>query len=523
MLHLFPYYLALIVIIVLLTMLAKKLKIAYPILLVLAGLGISFVPGLPVSQIDPELIFVIFLPPLLYEAAWAISWKNLWKWRRIIGSFAFVVVFLTSLAVAWVSSLYIPGFTLALGFLLGAIVSPPDAVSTGAILKFVKLPKRMASILEGESLLNDASSLIIFRFSLIAVSTGHFIWQDAVLSFGWMVLGGVATGLAVGYAFFKLHRLLPTDANTDLVFTLVAPYIMYIVAESVDCSGVLSVVSGGLFLAQRNQLFLSSTSRLRAINVWESVGFVLNGLVFILIGLELPQITTDLEGLRLLTAIGYGLLITLVLMVIRLIAAYGAVVVTYVAKYVITVADTSNPGIKGPFILGWAGMRGVLSLAAALSIPIHVSEGTLFPQRNLILFITFIVILSTLLIQGLTLPYFIRRFNLPDVDHPVSEEEDYQRLYKKLATESLAYMQTQYNKLGSDQPALLQSISNWEERIELHNAEEDPSDQKMIYRQLLDQQRKLLHEWNMDPATDETVIRRHFQRLDLEEEKLRYI
>lgn len=203
MLDLFPYYLALIVTIVLLIMLANKIRVAYPILLVLAGLVISFVPSLPTVQIDPELIFIIFLPPLLYEAAWAISWKELWKWRRIVSSFAFLIVFLTSLAVAWVSSKFIPGFTLALGFLLGGIVSPPDAVSTGAILKFVKVPKRMESILEGESLLNDASSLIIFQFALTAVSTGQFIFADAASSFSWMVLGGVSIGLAVAFVFLN--------------------------------------------------------------------------------------------------------------------------------------------------------------------------------------------------------------------------------------------------------------------------------------------------------------------------------
>ncbi len=171
----FPFYLTLIIIIVLLIMLANKIKVAYPVLLVIAGLVISTIPNIPVIKIDPELIFIIFLPPLLYEAAWTISWKELWKWRRIIGSFAFIVVFLTATTVAFVANHFIPGFSLALGFLLGGIVSPPDAVSAGAILKFVKVPKRMSSILEGESLLNDASSLIIFRFAMIAVATGQFI------------------------------------------------------------------------------------------------------------------------------------------------------------------------------------------------------------------------------------------------------------------------------------------------------------------------------------------------------------
>jgi CPA1 family monovalent cation:H+ antiporter len=200
---LLPFLLAMIAVIVLLNMFAAKLKIAYPILLVVGGLAISFIPGLPVIKIDPDLIFFIFLPPLLFEAAWSISFKEMKKWWRIIGSFAFLVVFFTALSVALVTNYYIPGFTIALGFLLGGIVSPPDAVSTGAITKFVSIPKSTATILEGESLLNDASSLIIFRFALVAVGTGQFVWQDATMSFFWMVIGGTGIGLLLGWIFVK--------------------------------------------------------------------------------------------------------------------------------------------------------------------------------------------------------------------------------------------------------------------------------------------------------------------------------
>ena len=522
MLHLFPFYLGLIVAIVLLIMLANRIRVAYPILLVLAGLAISFVPGLPSIQINPELIFVIFLPPLLYEAAWAISWKELWKWRRIIGSFAFLIVFLTAFAVAWASSRFIPGFTLALGFLLGGIVSPPDAVSTGAILNFVKIPKRMESILEGESLLNDAASLIIFQFALIAVSTGQFSAQDAALNFSWMVLGGAGVGLAIAYVFFKMHKLLPTDANTDLVFTLIAPYLMYIAAESVHSSGVLSVVSGGLFLAQRRHLFLNSSSRLRATNVWESLSFILNGLVFMLIGLDLPEIIAGLDGVSIASAIGYGILITLVLIISRLLSAYGALVVTMIARNFITVADARYPGVKGPFILGWAGMRGVVSLAAALSIPVQLSHGTAFPQRNLILFITFVVILLTLVVQGLTLPYFIRTFNLPDTDHHLPEEEDYHNMYKKLAADSLVYLKTHYATELNEHPALQQLVRKWEDSTQLLDDELQIADHKTIYLQMLNQQRHWLRAWNKNPATNEEVVRRHLLRLDLEEERIHY-
>src|SRR3982751_3254081 len=207
-----PFLLALIVAIVLIEMLATKLRIAYPVLLVVAGLFIGFIPGLPNVQVDPDMIFFIFLPPLLFEACWAISFKEMKKWYRIIGSFAFLVVLFTALAVAVVANHYIPGFSIALGFLLGGIVSPPDAVSTSAITKFVKIPMTTATILEGESLLNDASSLIIFRFALVAVGTGQFIWQEAATSFLWMVLGGAGIGLLLGWIFVQVHKYLPTDA-----------------------------------------------------------------------------------------------------------------------------------------------------------------------------------------------------------------------------------------------------------------------------------------------------------------------
>jgi NhaP-type Na+/H+ or K+/H+ antiporter len=194
MIEIFTFGLCLIMAIILIVMFANKFKVAYSILLVVAGLIIGFFPNIPSLHIEPELIFIIFLPPLLFEAAWAISWKELWRWRRIISSFAFVVVFLTAMSVAVAANYFIPGFSLALGFLLGGIVSPPDAVSAGAILKFVKVPRTLSSILQGESLLNDASSLIIFRFAMIAVATGQFIWFEAAANFAWMIIGGIGIG-----------------------------------------------------------------------------------------------------------------------------------------------------------------------------------------------------------------------------------------------------------------------------------------------------------------------------------------
>ncbi|PBJ15870.1 Na+/H+ antiporter [Flavobacterium sp. ACN6] len=523
MLENFPFYLGILIVILLLIMLANRIKVAYPVLLVLAGLAISFIPGVPVVNIEPELIFFIFLPPLLYEAAWKISWKEMWRWRRIITSFAFVVVFLSALSVALVANYIIPGFSLALGFLLGGIVSPPDAVSAGAILKFVKLPRTISSILEGESLLNDASSLIIFRFAMIAVATQQFIFYKAALSFSWMIFGGVTIGLLIGWLFMKAHKYLPTDANADIVLSLLTPYIIYLAAEEVHSSGVLAVVSGGLLLSNNRHRFLSSKSRLQGINVWESLCFILNGLVFMLIGLDLPQITRGLEEVTIATAIGYGILITFVLIISRILSSYGAVIVTLIARNFITVADSRNPGFKTPFILGWTGMRGVVSLAAALSIPVYLNNGNGFPQRNLILFITFIVILLTLLIQGLTLPYFIKKIKFK-IDDDLPRDLAFNLLRKELAEHASDYLRVKYSDQIQNNPSLQQLIQKWEQHSNGIDDESIGTELKDIYLDLLNQQRKWLINKNKEDQTlDEAVIRRQMHYLDIEEEKLRFI
>ncbi|WP_336690783.1 MULTISPECIES: Na+/H+ antiporter [unclassified Chryseobacterium] len=522
----FPFYLSLILAIVFIIMIANKIRVAYPVLLVIAGLLISFIPNVPIIRIDPELIFIIFLPPLLYEAAWAISWKELWKWRRIIGSFAFVVVFLTATTVAFVANHFIPGFSLALGFLLGGIVSPPDAVSAGAILKFVKVQKRLSSILEGESLLNDASSLIIFRFAMIAVATGQFIWQDAVFSFSWMLIGGIGIGLIIGWLFMKGHKLLPTDANMDTILTIVAPYLMYIAAEEAHSSGVLAVVSGGLLLSNNRHNFLSTSSRLRGLNVWESLSFVLNGLVFILIGLDLPEITSGLGEVSIYAAVGYGLLVTAVLIVVRILSAYGAVVVTLIARNFITVADNRSPGFKAPILLGWTGMRGVVSLAAALSIPVKLyHNGPDFPQRNLILFITFIVILTTLLVQGLTLPYLIRKMEIPSYNDHLPEDEAEELIRREMAKMTLEHLRQNHGELLQKSMFLQQIHEKWKGKVEKESDIKLSSEIKDAYLDVLNAQRIWLIEQNYDKKQhfDEDLIRRHLVKIDLEEERLSLI
>jgi Na+/H+ antiporter len=524
---LLPFLLAMVAAIVLLNMWATKLKIAYPILLVVAGLLVSFIPGLPVLRIDPDLIFFIFLPPLLCEAAWSISFKEMKKWWRIIGSFAFLVVFFTALSVAIATNYFIPGFSIAIGFLLGGIVSPPDAVSTGAIMKFVKIPKSTSAILEGESLLNDASSLIIFRFALVAVGTGQFIWQDASLSFMWMVFGGTAIGLILAWLFVQAHKRLPTDAPSDIALTLITPYAMYWGAEQLHSSGVLAVVAGSLYMSSKRLVFLNSASRIMGYSVWESFVFILNGVVFLIIGLELPEIVGGLraEGIPLHTSIGYGIVVTGILIAARMISSYAAMIATLLFRpSVAPKASSSKMRFAMPLLLGWTGMRGVVSLAAALTIPVSLDNGLPFPHRNLILFITFVVILLTLLVQGLTLPYLIKRSRL--FSGSLSEEsEEHTRLKMKQGLKQHVY-ETLKNRYENDlhgHAGIERILKHWEERAKATEDDWMNEKTKVIFVELLEIQRQYLVELNKDVAINEEIIRQQLYQIDLEEERLKIV
>ncbi|SDD30002.1 sodium/proton antiporter, CPA1 family [Mucilaginibacter pineti] len=521
--ELLPFVLALIGLVVLIEMFASKIKVAYPILLVVAGLAISCVPGLPPIHIDPNMIFFIFLPPLLFEAAWSISLKELKKWYRIIGSFAFIVVFFTAISVAVFTNYFIPGFSLALGFLLGGIVSPPDAVSTGAILKFVKVPKSTSSILEGESLLNDASSLIIFRFAMVAVATGQFIWSDAILSFSWMILGGAVIGLVLAWLFVQAHKRLPTDAPSDIVFTLIEPYALYWVAEQLHSSGVLAVVFGGLYLSNRRMVFLNSTSRVKGFSVWESFVFILNGIVFMLIGLDMPEIVNGLKekGIPLSTAIQYGVGVTVILIVVRIIASFGALISTFLFRR--EIFKRMNP--KGmwmrPFMLGWTGMRGVVSLASAFAIPIQLNNGLEFPHRSLILFITFVVILLTLIVQGLTLPYILKRTSKFFVDEENGSEKIELDLKRSLYAHSVGILKNKYTEQLLSRPLLASTLNQWEQKMKVTDEEIMDGEHRRIYIELLEHQRTFILEQNKNIDLDEDIVRKQLYLIDLEEEKIK--
>lgn len=522
----FIQYIFLVLVILALVMIANKLRLAYPIVLVLGGLALSFTSRFANIAIDPDLVFFIFLPPLLYEAAWQVSWKEFWRWRRLIASFAFPIVIITACVIAFASYAIIPGFTLALGFLLGGIVSPPDAISATTIMRRVNVPKSLVSIIEGESLLNDASSLIVFRFALAAIITGQFAFQEAALSFVIVIVMGIVVGLLIGLVFYAVHRWLPTTSSIEIVLSLVIPYCMYYVAESFHFSGVLAVVSGGLFLSSRRQTLLNFRSRIEGVNVWDNLVFVLNGLIFLLIGLQLRSIAQQLGDISLGKAIWYGLVISLVLIASRLVCTFGASAFSTFMSRFITVAD-DHPGWRNPLIFGWSGMRGVVSLAAALSIPLMVSEGQPFPFRNLILFITFIVILVTLVFQGLTLPWVIRTVKPEDKYSTISEPQQEIIIQRKIAEASLNFLTQKYGRERVQNEHLQNLFTKLQTDLksldgEFQEAKEDSLvEYERVYLEVLERRRRLLNEMNRSEDFDEELIRKYLSLIDMEEFEIR--
>lgn len=512
-----------------LVMLGQKLRISYPIFLVIGGLIISLIPGIPPITIDPDLVFLIFLPPLLYEAAWYTSWNDFWKMRRSISLLGFGLVLFTSCIIAYFSSMMIPGFTLALGFLLGGIISPPDAVAATSVLKGLKIPKRIVTILEGESLVNDASSLIVFRFALAAVLSGNFVFQKAATSFFMVTIMGIVIGLVVAHLFYAIHRWLPTSPNIDTALTFMAPYFMYISAEQFHYSGVMAVVTGGLFLSYRSHEIFNYHSRIQTTHVWATVAFILNGLVFILIGLQLPVIINGLTDYSFAVAIKYGLIISALTILIRIVWVYpGTFLPRWLSKKIR--AREKAPSVGGVFLVSWAGMRGVVSLASALSIPLTLN-GAPFPERNLILFITFIVILVTLVVQGLSLPFLIKKIKFTEMDEVLPEEEQEAGIHLRLTKMALQTLTERYpseikeNELVNNLKHQLENdISLTSQRIESLECNETEKEEIELYNRvlidLIKVQRHELVVLRKERAYGDELLRKQTEQLDLNEARL---
>lgn len=513
--------------IAMLTMISNKLKVSYPILLVVSGLVISLIPGTPVIRLEPDIVFLIFLPPILYSAAWNTSWHDFWKNKRPISLLAFGLVIFTSAAVALVSNAVIPDFPLAYGFLLGGIISPPDAVAATSVLQGLKIPKRVVTVLEGESLVNDASSLIVFRFALAAIITGQFEFWNAGKSFLLVAGMGILFGVAIAFIIYYVHRFFPTTPSIDAAITLITPYIMYISAEHFHFSGVLAVVSGGLFLTYRSAEIFTYETRLHVAGLWETLIFLINGFVFILIGLQLPEIIKGLGNYSVAQAILYALIISMLTIIIRIIWVFpGAYIPRILFKSIRT--DEPRPSWQTVFLVAWSGMRGVVSLASALAIPLTLS-GQAFPHRNLILFITFVVILVTLVLQGLSLKPLIRRLKIEEGD-PKAEELAMLSLRIRLAESVLSYLDTNYpNEVEKHEP--YKRVRDRYERMvditkrKLESGDNEPeADFLPHYRQMLLElihiRRRELNYLRHKGEYSEELIRDREWELDLEEARL---
>ena len=402
----------LLVAIVALATIATRLRIPYAVLLVIGGLVLGFVPGLPRIMLDPELILVLFLPPLIYYSAWLTSWHEFRANLRPILLLAIGLVLVTTIIIAIVAHA-IAGLSWPVAFVLGVVVSPTDAVAASATAKLLGLARRIVTVIEGESMVNDATGLVVYRFAVAAVVTGSFsLWQGS-LQLVVVSLGGLLIGLLISWPVAWLHRHLD-DAPIEITITLLTPYAAYLVADALQVSGVLAVLSAGLYLSRQSSRFFSSNTRLQANAVWNVLVFLLNGLVFLLIGLQLPGILESIAGRSLLTLTWEALFISLTVIAVRIAWVFPAAYLPRLVSPRLRERDP-YPGWRQVAMVAWIGMRGGLSLAAALALPLTLTGGVPFPQRDLVIFFTFSVILVTLVGQGLSLGPVIRLLGLePD-------------------------------------------------------------------------------------------------------------
>jgi len=513
-----------------LTMLSEKLRISYPIFLVIAGLLISFIPGIPHITLEPDWVFLLFLPPLLYSAAWNTSWKDFWFFKRSIGLLAIGLVVFTATAVAYLSNAMIPDFTLAMGFVLGGIISPPDAVAATSVLQGLKIPRRVVTILEGESLVNDASSLIVFRVALATLMTGQFVFWKAGLDFFLVAIMGVVIGLSIAYVLYLVHKTFPTTSSIDTALTFIAPYLMYISAEHFHFSGVLATVSGGLFLSYRSNEIFTYNSRMQSQYVWDTVVFLLNGIVFIMIGLQLPDIIEGLGKNSIGEAVFYSVVISIVTILIRIIWVFPSAYLPRILSPGIRERE-ERPSWQPVFIVAWSGMRGVVSLASGLAVPLTLANGTeAFPQRDLILFITFVVILVTLVLQGLSLPYLINWLKVTDDGGNEEEQEIAVRL--RLATASLSHMQSSYGEevqvidaFGRLKDRYERMIDNANNRLVEKDSKSSTADFLPKYRTMLVEivsiKRDELQKLRRERIYSDEILKARERELDFEEARLR--
>jgi CPA1 family monovalent cation:H+ antiporter len=514
-----------------LAMLARKSNISYPILFVIGGLVLGLVPGIPKVTLNPDLVFLFFLPPLLFPAALFTSWRDFRANLRPISLLAIGLVLYTTVAVAYLAH-YFLNLPLAAGFVLGAIISPPDAIAATAITQRLKVPRRIVTILEGESLVNDATALVAYRFAVLAIMSGSFSLVRATGQFFVVSLGGILVGLAVGWLAQQFHKRVD-DAPIEITVSLLTPFVAYLTSEQLGVSGVLAVVSAGLYLGWYAPQLITFKTRLQGGPVWEMVEFLLNGFVFILIGLQLPEVLRGLSGehFPISQLVWDALLISFAVILIRIIWVFPA---TYLPRLIFKKLCRRDPypNWRHVTIIAWTGMRGVVSLAAALAIPLTLDEtpgGKPFPGRSKILFLTFVVILATLVVQGLSLPLLIRWLGIKD-DGTTDKEERNARL--KANKTALARLK----EIGESEPAKAEALDRliveYEDQIHQIESAGTRTDvplrlfssefERLSNEALQIERRTILQLRNQDVIGDD-VLRRIQHDIDLAEARLRHL
>src|SRR5450432_331369 len=499
---------------------AQRFRVPYPVLLVLGGLALAFVPHLPRVALDPQLVLLIFLPPLLFSAAWFTSWRDFAANTRPIALLAVGLVIVTMTAVAWAAHHAIPGMAWPVAFVLGAIVSPPDAVAATSVFQRLKVPRRIVTIIEGESLVNDATGLVAYQFAVAAVMTSQFSLAAASARFVAVVIGGVAVGLAVGWVVAQMHKRLD-NFEVETIITLLTPYAAYIPAEHAGVSGVLATVTAGGYLGWRNPELLSALSRFQGIGVWRVVLMLFEGLVFVLIGLQLEAIREIAIGLSWWTLIGHSALVSVVAIVARLVYVP---IGTYLPRLFSRSEAAPVPSWRNVALVGWTGMRGIVSLALALALPLTLPSGEPFPQRATVIILAFGVILATLLMQGLSLPWVIRILHLEDDGADLREERE--ALIR--ATQTALARLDEIESSVIIHPQLLERVhAPYQERLARLTAEarEDPEcrlteGESAAYRRLrtqsLDAERGAVVALRNQGIISEEVLHRVQEALDLE-------
>ncbi|HVV02050.1 MAG TPA: Na+/H+ antiporter, partial [Verrucomicrobiae bacterium] len=525
MLHLIELFIGLLAAVAGLALLSRRLPIPYPILLVLGGLLLALIPGLPRIRLNPDLVFLFFLPLLLYPAAIFMPWRDFRANLRQISLLAVGLVLFTTIAVGFLMHLWLPDFPLAAGFVLGAIVSPPDAVAATAVARHIRLPQRIVTILEGESLVNDATALVALRFAIVAAITGAFSFGHAIGQFFLVALGGIAIGLMVGMITVWIQKRID-DPPIEITLSLLTPLASYLLGEQAHASGVLAVVTTGLFHGWRLPEIMTFRTRLQAGPVWEMIEFLLNGLIFLLIGLQLPEAARRISGHSIAQLITYAALISATVIVIRILWIFPA---AYLPRLLFKKsAREPAPNWRNVLIIAWTGMRGVVSLAAALSLPFTLPDGRSFPGRSLILFLTFVVILVTLVLQGLSLPPLIRLLGVHDEGRTQREE----RLARIKANEAaLAALDELVRAPQTDSEAVDRLRVEYEDRIrqlKVSDSGEDygpagifSSEYERLSRRVLEVERRTIITLRNEQVINDQSLRRIQRDIDLAEARLR--